>query len=215
MRSAIGAAVTAAIIALIGLASPLSADMVYSNVSGDNVVFVDMMETTTGTGPIYGQPTPDGDSILAPGTGLLTQSTGGGISMVDGRLQLTIEAAPGFEFDRIDVEQLGSYFGFGADAITMFNTNSLVEDGGDSYNGSAMTSFSGSGQGSFSSSYSISFPSTDQIQFTLNDQLLAASGLSSAAYIDISSVRISVNSFAVPEPSSLGVVLLASLAHHR
>lgn len=217
MKSAIGTAVFSVLIVGACLATPLSAGLVYSNVTGTNVSFVDMTETTTGSGPIFGQPNAVGDSIFAPGTGLLTQSTGGGISLVDGRLQLTIDAAPGFEFNQIDVEQLGSYFGFGAGATSMFSSMAIVESDGNSYNGSSMMSFSGPGQGSFGSSYSISFPSTDSIQLTFNDQLLAASGLTDSAYIDVSSVRISVNAFAsaIPEPSSLSVLLLASLAMIR
>jgi hypothetical protein len=85
----------------------------YCGVIGENVQFSNIVETSTGfVGPMYGQPISDGgDTLTSPGLGFLTQSLGGNLSLVDGRLQMTIAAENGFVFDELNVETLGSYFG--------------------------------------------------------------------------------------------------------
>jgi len=199
--------------------SSTSASLVeYCDVVGSHVSFGGLVETSTGAGgPMYGQPISDGDDLVAPALGFLAQSAGGGIQLVDGRLQMTITAEPGFVFDEINVAAFGSYFGIGADAMAMFNSFASVESDGQVFTGGTTASQNGTAQAGWQDDYSIQFAETDQVTLTLNTQLLAASGMMSAAFIETSSIRVSVNSFAasIPEPSAAWCCLLFAVVLHR
>ncbi len=193
----------------------------YDDVIGQDVTFTNLVETSTLGGELYGQPFADDGDLISSGSGFLAQSAGGGIQLVDGRLQLTVTADTGFVFDEISVETLGSYFGIGADALAVANSFLTIESDGQFFTAGGTVTENGSGSVGWQDDYSITFPETDQVTLTLNTQLLVASGLTSAAFIDSSSIRIGVNAFAtsVPEPSSVGwiaIVMLAIVRHrHR
>ena len=128
-----------------------TADIVfYCDISSTSVDFEDLVETSTGMGEKYGQPVDAGDAIEMPGIGLLTQSAGGSIQMIDGRLQMTIESNDGSFFDELTVEQFGSYFNVGAGALSVANAFGWVESGGSMYSGSSLESFVGTGAGGWS-----------------------------------------------------------------
>ena len=200
------------------LSSSVSAGLVeYCDVTGDNVVFSGLVETTTGSVEMYGQPFADGDTLVSNGLGFLTQSVGGGVELVDGRLQMTIMANEGFLFNELNVSALGSYFGLGNDALSIVNSSATVESDGLFYSDGMIVNNNGTSQAAWQGDYTISFPDTDEVTLTLNLQLLAASGPADAAFIEASSVRVSVNSFAasVPEPSTFWWLAIGMLAVSR
>ena len=197
-----------------------AADIVtYSDLDGDFVLFQNLTETSTVEGPVYGQPTISGDTIRAPGTGFLSQSVAGDLDLVDGRLQLSIIADEGFQFDQITVTELGSFFGAGESALSIVNSFASVQSGGESFSGGVTLVQEGVGQGGWFGEYTISFPETDEVTLTLNNQLLTSAGLDAASFIEGSSFSISVNAFAasVPEPgtATLSMIVLAYVCLRR
>jgi hypothetical protein len=175
----------------------------YSSIAGDNVTFSDICETSTGTGPYYGQPFSLNDTSISAGVGFLSQSVNSQIGMVDGRLQMTISANPGFEFNSISVRELGSFLGFGSVAAVVAAANASVVTDQGTYSGNFFFGNFGNGSGGWDESFTINFPSTTSVAFTLDHQLLSAAGPESGAFIDTSSIQISVGARAisVPEPS--------------
>ncbi len=186
--------------------------IIYSNTSGSNVSFTSICETSTAPGPFYGQPMAVGNTAVSPGLGFLSTSASGQIDLVNGRLQMTISADPGFLFDSIRVDQLGSFLGFGTDATVMANANATVVTAGGNFGGSLFFSNTGVGAGPWAEDFTVHFPATNSVSFTLDHQLLTAAGLASAAFIDTSSIQISVSSFAaaVPEANSVAFLALAA-----
>ncbi len=192
--------------------SQVDADIIeYCDVTSDHVDFVDLTETSTGVGPMYGQPVDAGDAIVAPGTGFLNSAAGGSTSLVDGRLQMIIESSDGTLFNEISVAQFGSYFNVGAGALSIANALGMVESDGVVYTGNLLESFAGTGNGPWDGDFAISFPATDAVTFTLSSQLLASAPLGEAAYIDTSSIHIAVNAFVIPEPGMMQWLALAML----
>ncbi|MGI9517144.1 MAG: hypothetical protein ACR2NP_08870 [Pirellulaceae bacterium] len=204
---------TAAFVLLICMTLGLSrvdADIVeYCDVNSLSIDFVDLVETSTGEGEMYGQAVDAGDAIEMPGIGFLTAAAGGSISLVDGRLQMTIESNDGSLFDELLVEQFGSYFNVGAGSLSVANAFGWVDSGGTMYSGSLLESFVGGGAGGWSDDFTISFPATDSITFALSTQLLASAGIGEAAYIDASLIRISLNTIPIPEPGLTHCLALA------
>lgn len=189
----------------------------YCDVTGQDVSFTSMVETSTSDGVRYGQPFADGNTLVSSGPGFLTQSTGGDVQLIDGRLQMTITADDGFLFDEINVEMLGSYFGLGNEAMAIANSFTTVEVDGEFFDSGFTINLGGSSPTGWQDDYTISFPETDELTLTLNTQLLAASGATSASFLEASSIRLSVNAFvaAIPEPSSVWWMAIAMLAVSR
>ena len=190
----------------------------YCNVTAENVEFLSIVESSTGQGPMYGQPWSRHNTLVSSGIGFLAQSNAGNIELIDGRLQLSIQAEDGFLFDQISVSTLGSYFGFGDEALALVNSFATVEVGGNFFAGGTTLDRLGAGALDWRSDYNIRFPQTNQATLTLNTQLLASSGLTAASFIEASSIRISTNSFAataVPEPSSVWWMAIALVALRR
>lgn len=184
----------------------------YPDVFADNVAFTSICESSTGTGPFYGQPIAMGNTAVSPGTGFLTQSVNNAIELIDSRLQMTINADPGFQFSSITVRELGSFLGFGQTAAVIASANATVVSSAGSFSDNFFFSNFGSGSGGWDESFTINFPATTSVTFSLDHQLLSAAGPGAGGFIDTSSIQISVGAFAagVPEPSML--VFLAMLA---
>jgi hypothetical protein len=191
----------------------LQANVVYVDVFGDNVAFTSIYETSTATGPFYGQPVAMGNTAVSPGTGFMTQSVNNAIELIDGRLQMTISANPGFQFSSISVRELGSFLGFGATAAVLASANAMVVSSDGSFSDNFFFSYFGNGSGGWDEAFTINFPATTSVTFTLDHQLLSAAGPGAGAFIDTSSIQISVGAFAasVPEPSMLAFLVMIAL----
>lgn len=193
----------------------VQADIVgYPDVFGDNVAFTSICESSTGTGTFFGQPIAMGNSAVSPGTGFLTQSVNNAIQLIDGRLQMTISANPGFQFSSITVRELGSFLGFGQTAAAIASANAMVVSSAGSFSDDFFFSNFGDGSGGWDESFTINFPATTSVTFSLDHQLLSAAGPGSGAFIDTSSIQVAVGAFAVsvPEPSMLAFLAMLALS---
>ena len=209
----VGCAIVIVLSSLHGVSTVSAGIVNYTNVFGDHVEFTNLVETSTSAGPKYGQPVADADTLVSQGIGFLAQSVAGQVVLVDGRLQLVITAEPGFVFDQINVQTLGSYFGFSDDSLVMANSFTTVQLNGDFYSDGEIYSDAGAGATDWGGDYTIGFPETNQVFLTVNTQLLATSGLMDASFIEASSIRISVNAFqSIPESNALWLIAFGLIA---
>lgn len=197
-------------IGLSGLANQARADVItYADVMANDVVFADLEESSTDTGPFYGTPSSMGNTLISPGTGFLSQSVNGSVELIDGRLQMTIVADPGFVIDFIDVDLFGSYFGFGPTAAAFAHASGTAVTGAGTFTNNSLFSSTGDSSGNWTTGFVISFPSASSVTFSLDHQLTSAAGIGAASFIDTSSIQVSVglSATAIPEPS-MGLALL-------
>ena len=99
--------------------------MAYPDVMGSTVVFSDIVESAApgDTVPLFGAPTPSGDSLdFSPTASFSASSLDGGSSdETDGQIALTIESKPGYVIDTIEISEVGFStltVAFGGDALT-------------------------------------------------------------------------------------------------
>ncbi len=204
------AIVAATLVALVGQRAAEANLVMYADTFGNDVSFTSITETSTAAGPWYGQPVGVGNTALSPGIGFLSQAANAQLEMINGRLQMTIAADPGFLFNSIRVDQLGSFLSFGLDASVLASSNATVVTPDGNFGGSLFFSNVGDGAGPWSDDFTVNFPATNVVAFTLDHQLLSAAGLGSGAFIDTSSIQVSVSGFVVPEANT--VVFLAFAA---
>lgn len=184
----------------------------YSDVFGSAVTFSGICETSTETGPFYGQPVAMGDAVVSPGVGFLTQSVNGQIGMVNGRLQMTLTADPGFLIDGVSINQSGSWLGFGNAANLIASTHAMLATDQGTFTGSALFSAAGNGGGIREEGLSIGIPATGRAVFSLDHQLLSSADSGGAAFVDTSSIRISVSTMAASVPEPQVALLLSGIA---
>ncbi len=196
------------------IANPTQADVVcYPDLSGDNVLFQDIVESSMEVGPLYGNPTVSGDQISFPAAGFAVQSINGDISFMNGRLDMTIRAKPGQLIDSLTFEEFGSFFLQGPDATAISSAVAMLTADGTNLFGSMTLDTSMPGSDAWNETMTINFDPTDEVRLVYDSRLFAAAGLGSVAFIDKGGINISVGSFAaVPEPAScslLGLLLVA------
>jgi hypothetical protein len=183
----------------------------YGDFSGDTVSFFAVTESSLVSGPLYDAPVVSGNSLTFPGTGFNAQALNEEIDFVNGRLTMTIKAADGFRIDSIDFFDAGSFFGFGDSVAMIANAVGVVDRAGQLHTGEFTFSQLGAGSGPWSGGFTISFPKANQVTFTVDDRLLAFAGLLDSAFIDKLSIRVAVNTVAIPEPTTtIGLTALVT-----
>ena len=185
----------------------LHADFVYSDFSGSTITFSSLAETSVSSDPLFGQPSPSGDTAIAPGTGFLISSADGGTSVASGRLQMTINALPGRQIEGITIRVVGSHFRFGSQAASAAHTSAIAQTSNGMSSGSMLVLEQGTGSGIHDNQFTLGFPATGTVNLSLDHLLMTAAGVMEAAFIDSSSIQIGVlTTFAIPEPGPMAIV---------
>ena len=182
----------------------------YSDVSGDNFDFVDIVESTGGG--LFGQPVADGDELNFTASGFSAEAVDGAIDFLSGAVELTVSSNSGQAFSQITLDEFGVYFNTGdsISAVEAFLT--VVTDDG-LFTDSFQLEFGG-GSGTWIGQVSVNFPATLEADVFITNILLADSVTDEVASISKQDVNLTVS---IPEPSMAGIVLvgLCGLATRR
>ena len=201
----------------LSLATFASADIInYGDFDGDSVTYIDVTESSLESGALYGAPEIIGNELDLPGTGFTSESNNGEVEFLDGRLTFMIEADPGSTISSVTIEEFGAYFTFGEDSLASVSSIAFVEtlEGG-IFNGTFDFLATGGAlpdSGAWQQSLTITFPETTKVTVTLDNQLFTFADDPGVAFIDKKGVDIRVGKNVIPEPSSLAILGLGSLA---
>jgi hypothetical protein len=204
---------THAVIGALSISCAASAGVInYGDFVGDNVGFFDVTEQSTDPGPLYGFPSPMGDSLEFPGTGFQSSSSGGGSNLLEGRLTMEIVANPGELISSITVTESGAYSNVG-DSTSSVSAIAFAETADGLFDGGFMSQWEDDVAGDWQASFTIAFDPTESVMFTLDNQLFTSAGADWSAYIDKQNITIAVN--VVPAPGVLALLGLSGLAVRR
>ena len=189
-------------------AAPALADSIdYGDFAGTTVNFEDVTESSgTDSVPLYGQPTVTGDTLRFSPTEAFFAEAGSYGDTTDGKLELHLQAADGYQISAIRVTEGGDYSVIGpgtAVAAGSIGANDVMVplDGLVLVLGDVIDSDVWSSGGEL-----VLADPTEMVDIVIDNTLQAATGEAGAAFI-IKKIFI-LEVVTVPEPSSL--LLLAS-----
>lgn len=173
----------------------------YSNVSGSDFDYTDIVETSGGG--LFGQPTVEGADLIFPTTGFSAEGVDGALDFLNGMLELEVSSNSGQAFSQISLDEFGVYFNTGDSISTVEGFLTVQTD-----DGLFTDSFSfefGAGSGTWIGNATVNFPATLQADVFVHNILLADSVPDEVGSINKRDIQLTVG---VPEPSICGLMLI-------
>lgn len=173
---------------------------------------------------LFGSPTIVGDTFRFFPAAFRAQATSGGADIKYDRLEVTLEALPGFNFTEIRITERGDYGIVGAGGQVSVSGTMFLNDlvlprtkTGDlaTTPGSPITSGAGAWQGAAAVDVSGDVPKWTKLKLILNNNLIAIAGPSGVAFIEKKVGDLAVDIEILPAPGSLALLGLAGLATAR
>ena len=199
------------LVVTIAIGQPSLADTVhYADLEGDSVFFEFISETSLGCGPLFDEPSISGDTIKFPGFGFASQAVNGDVSLINGRLDMTIRAKPGEQIESITFSEFGSLFLQGNSSAVTSSAVVNAHADGQLYTGSMLFDSAATGNSAWSDWMTLEFDQpTNEVELVFDSRLFAVAGIGDAAFIDKGGIEISVNTISqIPEPGSFGLLAI-------
>ena len=204
--------ISALIVVVALMSSTAVAQFNYTDVSGTNITYTNIFETTNTNDPLFGQPTANGDNLDFPATGFSANAVDAEIDFLNGSIDLTASANSGQTFNSIELSEFGVYFNSGASAFSSVTTFLFVTVDGMTYSDSVTQSFSGTGSGAWDASFKITVPDTETAHIQIHNILLSDAGPGEVASISKRDVDLIINGGGViPEPTSAAILFAGLL----
>lgn len=192
----------------------------YENLDAGTVIFSNIVEeSTTDTGPLYGQPLYFGNNQLFFPTNFVSTATDGASDSTNGDLSMTISAADGFAIQTIVISEYGNYnlTGDGTLATQASITSSYTVDnlnGTIGFSPGGTFSLPSDTGGSFSGAVSLDFSGLGitELDFLLINDLFTTSEVGTTATIqkNLLQDQVMVEIYTSPIPIPGAVWLLGS-----
>ena len=223
---------------MLGLSSIYSAsswaDIVeYGDFTGASVEFIAVSEVSDSIGPgvgqvsdLFGAPVISGDTLVLTPEQFDADQSGLGTSSLDSQLTFQLEAQAGFEIVEVIFSEFGNYSlttpfatgqaGVGVVANGFVTTDAATTDESFTFSTSQTSADGFITSGVWDESFSIGIDPASSATVVLNNTLLASAftaadtGVINKAGVTIEVVTQAASTTAVPEPSSLGLVVMTA-----
>ena len=205
--------ISSLMVAVAFLCSSVQADSFdYSDVSGTNIAYSNIFETTNTDDPLFGAPSASGDNLDFPSTGFSANAVNEQVDFLNGTIDLVATANSGQTFNSVELNEFGVYFNSGDSAMSSVTTFIFVTVDGETFTDSITQTFEGTGSGAWNASFKIEVPDTDSAIIQFHNILLSSAGAGDVASISKRDVDLVLNADGnpVPEPTA-AVVLMAGL----
>lgn len=178
----------------------------YADVSGSDLTFTNIMETSGGN--LFGQPSANGNDLDFPATAFNAQGVDGAVDFLNGTLELTASSNTGMTFSSVSLDEFGVYFNTG-DSISSVDAFLTVITPDGTYTDSFSFDFA-DGAGSWTGQAFVSFPETTTAEVFLHNILLADSVPDEVASINKRDVSVTFGTV-IPEPSTFGLLVFGAV----
>lgn len=177
----------------------------YGDFFGPNIDYLDVTESATVVGPLFGEPELIGDMLNFNPKNYQSESKDGEIDFLDGTLTFTIESNS--SFNGINISEFGSYFVSGDTSLAQAVLIATVKTEDGLFDGTFEFLQEGDGFGAWNGKLEINFPSTLTANVTINNILHTEAWEGGIGFIGKKGLKITV----IPEPATAGILALAGI----